>query len=73
MHADDLADAFILLVEEALKPNGGNASWGDDGYYFAEAGEFVSLMPPQYICTIQQTNNASEMGRRLSGNLKNHG
>jgi len=32
-----------MLVEEALKPNGGNAQWGDEGYYFAEAGEFVSI------------------------------
>ncbi|KAH8778005.1 hypothetical protein BGZ57DRAFT_822186 [Hyaloscypha finlandica] len=39
VHVDDLSDAFILLVEEALKPNGGNAQWGDEGYYFAEAGE----------------------------------
>jgi hypothetical protein len=45
VHVDDLSDAFILLVEEALKPNGGGAQWGDEGYYFAEAGEFVSLAP----------------------------
>jgi hypothetical protein len=45
VHVDDLSDAFILLVEEALKPNGGNAQWGDEGYYFAEAGEFVSPSP----------------------------
>jgi nucleoside-diphosphate-sugar epimerase len=42
LHIDDVASAFILLVAEALKPNGGKAQWGDDGYYFAEAGEFVS-------------------------------
>jgi hypothetical protein len=41
LHVDDVADAFILLIEEALKPNGGQAQWGSDGYYFAEAGEFV--------------------------------
>ncbi|KAE9377570.1 NAD(P)-binding protein [Stipitochalara longipes BDJ] len=40
VHVDDLSDAFILLVEEALKPSGGSAQWGDEGYYFAEAGEF---------------------------------
>jgi hypothetical protein len=45
LHVDDLSDAFILLVEEALKPSGGNAEWGGEGYYFAEAGEFVSLIP----------------------------
>lgn len=43
VHVNDLSDAFILLVEEALKPNGGRAQWGEEGYYFAEAGEFVSL------------------------------
>ena len=41
LHIDDAASAFILLVEEALKPNGGSAQWGSDGYYFAEAEEFV--------------------------------
>jgi hypothetical protein len=45
VHIDDLSDAFILLVEEAVKPKGGNAQWGDDGYYFAEAGEFVCPSP----------------------------
>lgn len=42
LHIDDAAAAFILLVEEALKPNGGAAEWGSNGYYFAEAGQFVS-------------------------------
>ena len=43
LHIDDASSAFITLVEEALKPNGGKAQWGNDGYYFAEADEFVSL------------------------------
>lgn len=43
VHLDDVCDAFILLTEEALKPNGGNAQWCDEGYYFAEAGGFVRL------------------------------
>jgi len=51
LHVDDAASAFILLVEEALKPNGGNAQWGNDGYYFAEAGEFV-------CCTYKIYDNA---------------
>jgi hypothetical protein len=46
VHIDDLCDAFILLAEEALKPNGGSAQWGDEGYYFVEAGEFVGLPSP---------------------------
>lgn len=39
---DDVSDAYILLAEEALKPNGGHARWGDEGYYFVQNGEFVS-------------------------------
>lgn len=41
-HIDDVAAAFILLIEEALKPNGGKAQWGDNGYYFAAGHQFVS-------------------------------
>jgi hypothetical protein len=29
------------MVEEAVKPNGGAATWGPQGYYFVEAGEFA--------------------------------
>ncbi len=42
VHVDDVVGAFILLIEEALKPEGGRAQWGKHGYYFCEAGEFVS-------------------------------
>jgi nucleoside-diphosphate-sugar epimerase len=41
IHVDDLAKAFVLLVEEALKPNGGSATWGQEGYYFVESGDFA--------------------------------
>lgn len=41
MHVEDVANAFVLVVEEALKPNGGIATWGPEGYYFVEAGEFA--------------------------------
>ena len=44
LNIDDAASAFILLVEEALKPNGGKAQWGSEGYYFAEGQEFVRAM-----------------------------
>ncbi|KAJ6166827.1 hypothetical protein N7470_002274 [Penicillium chermesinum] len=40
VHIKDLARAFVLLAEEALKPNGGAAAWGPEGYYFVESGEF---------------------------------
>lgn len=40
IHVDDVVAAFLLLSEEALKSNGGNAQWGQEGYYFVEAEEF---------------------------------
>ncbi|KAJ5107200.1 hypothetical protein N7456_003875 [Penicillium angulare] len=40
-HVSDIAKAFVLLTEEALKPNGGAATWGPEGYYFVESGEFT--------------------------------
>lgn len=43
IHILDLAELYVLLVEEALKPNGGNGTWGREGYYFAENGEHVCL------------------------------
>ncbi|KFY53437.1 hypothetical protein V496_07592 [Pseudogymnoascus sp. VKM F-4515 (FW-2607)] len=39
IHISDLSAAFGLLAEEALKPAGGAATWGPEGYYFVEAGE----------------------------------
>ncbi|KAG8627231.1 hypothetical protein KVT40_004714 [Elsinoe batatas] len=39
LHVADLADLFVRLVEEAVK-GGGEATWGREGYYFAEDGEF---------------------------------
>jgi hypothetical protein len=44
VHVADLADLYLLLTEEATKPDGGKATWGPEGYYFAENGEHVS--PP---------------------------
>lgn len=42
VHVDDVADAIILLAKEGSKPQGGKAQWGNEGYYFVEAEEFVS-------------------------------
>ena len=57
VHIDDLTEAFILVTEEALKTGGGKAWWGEEGYYFVEAGEFVgpiSYPPfdPSYLVTL---------------------
>ncbi|KXH40734.1 hypothetical protein CNYM01_05609 [Colletotrichum nymphaeae SA-01] len=40
IHIDDCADAFILLAEEAAKPDEGKAQWGRKGYYFAESSPY---------------------------------
>ncbi len=42
-HVDDIAAAFLILVEETLKPSGGKAQWGRQGYYFADGAEFVGF------------------------------
>jgi hypothetical protein len=41
-YIDDVVAAFVILTEEALKPSGGEAQWGDNGYYFVNGVEFVS-------------------------------
>lgn len=41
VHVQDLSIVFLLLVTAALSPDGGKATWNDEGYYFAENGEFV--------------------------------
>ena len=39
VHVQDLSDLF-LAVGEAAAGGGGKATWGDEGYYFAENGQF---------------------------------
>lgn len=40
VHVHDLSDLYLALTEAAV--NGGSpATWNDEGYYFAENGEFV--------------------------------
>lgn len=40
IHIYDLSDLYLRLVEEATK-DGGSATWGAQGYYFAVDGEHV--------------------------------
>lgn len=40
VHVGDLANALILLVEEALNGRG-KADWGQNGWYYVEGGECV--------------------------------
>jgi nucleoside-diphosphate-sugar epimerase len=41
INVHDLSKLFLLLFEAALDPEGGKATWGPEGYYFCEAGDFV--------------------------------
>ena len=61
VHIDDLGAAYVLLVEEALKENGSRATWGPEGYYFVETGEFVS--DPR-ICSEDQALIPGSIGSR---------
>jgi nucleoside-diphosphate-sugar epimerase len=40
INVQDLSDLYVLLAEAAAA-GGGKATWNEDGYYFAENGEFV--------------------------------
>jgi nucleoside-diphosphate-sugar epimerase len=39
IHVHDLSNLYLRLIEEAIK-GGGSATWGSEGYYFAESEEF---------------------------------
>ena len=39
VHVHDLSDLYVLLGEAAVS-GGGKATWNQEGYYFAENGEF---------------------------------
>jgi hypothetical protein len=41
IHMQDLSKMFLDLVDAALQPDGGKASWNKDGFYFTEAGEYT--------------------------------
>lgn len=40
VHVHDLSDCYVKLVEAAVE-GGGKATWGEEGYYFAENGEHI--------------------------------
>ena len=40
VHVQDLNNIYLCLVKEAVKGSG-NATWGPEGYYFAEIRDFV--------------------------------
>lgn len=41
VHVQDLSNVYLALVTSALQPGGGNATWNEKGYYFAETGSIV--------------------------------
>lgn len=65
VHVSDLSNLFASLVGEALK-EGGNATWGPKGYYFAENGEHVSppclYMSRLVFCALQADIGCEALG-----------
>lgn len=50
VHIENLATAYLLLVEKAISASDvDDGEWDKDGYYFADNGEFVSAL--QISCT----------------------
>jgi nucleoside-diphosphate-sugar epimerase len=42
VHVSDLADAYVLLIEDALSDGPDSMTWGPEAYYFVEGGQHVS-------------------------------
>ncbi|RMZ70875.1 nucleoside-diphosphate-sugar epimerase [Pyrenophora seminiperda CCB06] len=40
VHVQDLSGLYLALVTAAMSPDGGKATWNQEGYYFAENGDF---------------------------------
>lgn len=43
IHIHDLGRMYLLILGEALKPNGGAAQWDAEGYYFGANDEVVTI------------------------------
>lgn len=39
VHVQDLSELFLALVTAALEPEGGKATWNQEGYYFAQSAD----------------------------------
>ncbi|KAJ5718595.1 hypothetical protein N7488_004241 [Penicillium malachiteum] len=76
VHVHDLSDLFLLLGEAAAA-GGGNATWGNEGYYLSEMGSYVwgdvsraiarVAYEKGYIPTAEVTNleEGESMGKNL--------
>jgi len=51
VHVADLSKLYLKLVEAAAA-GGGNATWNDQGYYFAENGEHVWGVVSKLVATV---------------------
>lgn len=65
IHVLDLARLFVVIIGEALKPNGGIADWGVEGYYFGVADE-VSVK--DYVGVV--SNELAKLGHIKSNKLE---
>jgi nucleoside-diphosphate-sugar epimerase len=63
IHVYDLSRLYVLLVDEAVS-NGSHATWNENGYYFAENGEFSW----GYICH-EIAKEAYSQNAITSGNI----
>jgi nucleoside-diphosphate-sugar epimerase len=52
VHVADLADAYVLLIEEAYRDEG-RADWSGNGYHFAEAGKHVRFQFSRHLVSWQ--------------------
>lgn len=52
VHIQDLSNAYVVLVEEALRSSGGAAAWGRSGYYFVTAAEHTWAQVTRAIAKI---------------------
>lgn len=65
VHVHDLSDVFKLLGDAAAA-GGGKATWNEDGYYFAEHGEFVWKDIFESIAKIAKQKGLIESDEALS-------
>ncbi|KZP27413.1 hypothetical protein FIBSPDRAFT_853607 [Athelia psychrophila] len=80
-HISDVVEIFLLLASEALRPDGGKADWGGDGFYFTStstvsfpelAEKFVAIakekrwLPPTTPTAIQH-RSAEDMRPLING------
>lgn len=65
VNVHDLSDLYVLLGEAAAA-GGGKATWNEDGYYFAENGEFIWKDMFQDIAKIAEKKGLLDSEETLS-------